>query len=261
MTITEPSAAERAALETLRGATAELATRDYVVSDLQVRAPQDDSPYAEFYGHASVTNKAYEMYGGPDKGGWNETVSKGAFRKTLSDNPDVPFKINHEGMTLARTVAGNLHLREDTTGLEVKASLDTRVSVVNDLVLLMEGGNIDEMSFAFRIRKQRWLDVDGEEVPWWDLSGIDRFLDELDIHKGDVSVVNYGANPHTSGASILRSLSDLRSLALDDAPEAELREAIGYLSSLLPAPTVNPDLAEAQHRTVLRGSVLRAALL
>lgn len=261
MTMTEPSAAERAALETIRGASNTLASRDFVVEDLEVRAPADGSHIAEFYGHASVTNKPYEMYGGPDAGGWNETVDRGAFKKTLADNADVPFKVNHEGMTLARTKAGTMSLREDATGLEVKAQLDTRVSVVNDLVHLMDAGNIDEMSFAFRVRKQEWLNADGESVPWWDMSGIDRHLQELDIHKGDVSVVNYGASPHTAGAKILRSLSDLRSLALDDAPESELREAIDYLSSLLPAPCVHPDLVAAQHRTILRASTLREALL
>jgi HK97 family phage prohead protease len=260
MTMTEPSAAQRAELEATRGVAVDT-RRDFVVSDLEVRAPADGSPYAEFYGHASVTGKPYEMYGGPDKGGWNETVDKGAFKKTLADNPDVPFKINHEGMTLARTVAGNLHLREDATGLEVKASLDTRVTAVNDLVLLMEAGNIDEMSFAFRIRKQRWLDADGEEVPWWDMAGIDRHLVELDIHKGDVSVVNYGANPHTTGASILRSLDDLRGLSLDGCDDAELRDAIAYLESLLSAPTVHPDLVAAQQRALARHPGLRSALL
>ena len=260
MTITEPSAAERSALEATRGMTVDT-RRDFVVSDLEVRAPAEGSPYAEFYGHASVTGKPYEMYGGPDKGGWNETVTKGAFKRTLAANPDVPFKINHEGMTLARTVAGNLHLREDSTGLEVKAQLDTRVTAVNDLVLLMEAGNIDEMSFAFRIRQQRWLNTDGEEVPWWDMAGIDRHLDELDIHKGDVSVVNYGASPHTAGASILRSLADLRGLPLDDCDETELRDAIAYLTSLLPAPLLHPELVEAQHRAVRRLAELRGDLL
>ena len=261
MTMTEPTAAERSALEATRGTPDALVKRDFVVSGLEVRAPSDDSTLAEFHGYASVTGTAYEMYGGPDKGGWNETVSRGAFKRTLAAKPDVPFKINHEGMTLARTNAGNLRLREDATGLDVEAQLDTRVSVVNDLVLLMEAGNIDEMSFAFRIRKQRWLNADGEEVPWWDLSGIDRHIDEVDIHKGDVSVVNYGANPHTSGASVARALSDLRTWSLDDVDEAELRDAIGYLTSLLPAPTVHPDLVEAQQKAAVRSNALRAALL
>ncbi len=257
MTITEP---DRAKLEATRGLSLET-RRDFVVADLEVRAPQDGSPFREFYGHASITGKPYEMYGGPDKGGWNETVDKGAFKRTLNATPDVPFKINHEGMTLARTTAGNMQLREDATGLEVKAQLDTRVSVVNDLVLLMEAGNINEMSFAFRVNKQSWLDAEGQDVPWWDLSGIDRHLQELDIHKGDVSVVNYGANPFTDAA--LRSLADLRGLPLADCDPDELRDAIAYLESLIPTPepiTVHPDLVAAQHRAMKRHADLRAAL-
>lgn len=248
MTILEPVGAERAALEATRGLDV-VTSRDWTVTGVEVRAASEpDSPLVEFYGHASVTGKSYEMYGGPDAGGWNETVDKGAFKRTLDANPDVPFKINHEGMSLARTNAGNLQLREDSTGLEVKATLDTRISIVNDMVLLMEAGTLDEMSFAFRIKKQSWLDADGEEVPWWDMSGIDRHLTELDIHKGDVSIVNYGANPHTVGAKVMRSLDDLRGLTLDDCDEAELREAIAYLESLLPAPAIHPDLVAAHYR-------------
>lgn len=244
-TMTEPTGAARAALEVKRGLVR--TERAYTVEGIQVRAPGDGDHFAEFYGHASVTNKAYEMYGGPEKGGWNETVDGGAFKRTLDSSPDVPFLINHTGMTLARTTAGNLHLAEDTTGLEVKApKLDTRVSIVNDLVLLMDAGNINEMSFAFRVRKQAWLDVDGEEVPWWDMAGIDRHLIELDIHKGDVSVVNYGANPYTDAK--LRSLDEaMRELTADPASidADELRATITYLESLIPTPTVDNDLARA----------------
>jgi HK97 family phage prohead protease len=254
MTITE----DRGSLELaqLRGADSDV-QRDFVVAGLEVRAAADaDSPFVEFYGHASVTDTPYELYGGPAAGGWNETVSKGAFKRTLGRNPDVPFKIHHEGMTLARTSAGNLHLREDERGLEVKATLDTRVSIVNDLVLLMEAGNIDEMSFAFRVKTQRWLDAEGEEVAWYDMSGIDRHIDEVDIHKGDVSVVNYGANPHTVGAHVLRSLDDLRNLELT---EEEIRDGIAYLTTLLPfeKPTeINPELAEALNRSLRRPRIL-----
>lgn len=243
---TEPSEADRALLAPKRGL-AHRTQRNYTVEGLEVRAPSEDSHFAEFYGHASVTNKPYEMYGGPDKGGWTETVDKGAFKRTLAANPDVPFLVNHTGMTLARTTAGNLHLSEDATGLEVKApQLDTRVSIVNDLVLLMEAGNITEMSFAFRVRKQQWLDTDGEEVPWWDMSGIDRHLTELDIHKGDVSVVNFGANPFTDAK--LRSLDEaLRDLTTEmgDLDEEQVRRAMAYLESLLPAPEAENDEALA----------------
>ena len=226
MTLLLEAEADRALVAPLRGLTR--VDRAYTVEGVMVeRAGSGDADHiANFFGHATVYGKGYEMYGGPDKGGWTEYVDPGAGKKTLSENPDVAFLINHTGMTLARTKAGTLTLTERTIGLETKAKLDTRVSVVNDLVLLMEAGNLDEMSFAFRVMKQVWLDADGAEVPWWDLSGIERHITEYSIHKGDVSVVNYGASPHTDAA--LRSLDDqsrLRAHLLGEEHEEQSERA------------------------------------
>lgn len=239
---TEPTGAERAAIEAKRGLTP--VRREYALDDTEIRAASDpDSTFVHFTGHASTTGKGYEMYGGPDKGGWTEFVDKGAFKKTLSEKPDVAFLLNHAGLTLARTKAKTLTLSEDSTGLEVDApKLDKRVSAVNDMAILMDQGNLDEMSFAFRVMKQSWRDADGEEVPWWDMSGIERHITEVNIHKGDVSVVNYGANPHTDAK--LRSLADaMRDLTVD--PDSldpdELRGAIEYLTGLLPPPAPATD--------------------
>lgn len=231
---TEPTGAERAAIESKRGLGK--IDRLYEVEGIEVRAAQEGSTLVDFYGHAAVTAKGYEMYGGPEKGGWVEYIDRGAFKKTLSEKPDVAFLINHTGMTLARTKAGTLSLREDSVGLETKAELDTRVSLVNDLVLLMEAGNLDEMSFAFRVIRQKWLDVDGEEVPWWDLAGIERHITEVSIDKGDVSVVNYGANPFTDAA--FRSFADVVREHYNpdgEVDETDIRSAIEYLIALLPA--------------------------
>lgn len=201
MTITEP---DRSVLESTRGLVS--AQRDYAVTGIELRAVGEDSSLVNFAGHASVTGRAYPMYGGRDAGGWDETIVPGAFKKTLSEKPDVAFLVNHTGLTLARTKAGTLRLAEDKVGLAVEATMDRRVSIVNDIAVLMEQGNLDEMSFAFRIVKQAWLTEDGDEVPWWDTAGIDRQIKEVSLQKGDVSVVNYGANPYTDAA--LRGLDD-----------------------------------------------------
>lgn len=233
-TRTEPSPAEQAALMPTRGLGN--VTRLYSVNDVEIRAQGGDSTLVEFYGHASVTNKPYEMYGGPDRGGWNETVDRGAFTKTLGETPDVAFLVNHAGMTLARTKAGTLTLAEDSIGLEVKATLDTRVSVVNDLTILMQSRNLDEMSFAFRTIRQKWLDALGEEVPWWDMSGVDRHMVELSLHKGDVSVVNYGANPFTdasmpSARAFATAMRELRAgVPLSNVALATLHQVLDLIS-------------------------------
>lgn len=252
---------DRAALEPLRGLGH--ADRNYTVSGIEVRAAGDSSTIVDFYGHASVTGKGYEMYGGPDKGGWTEYVEPGAFTKTLKEKPDVAFLVNHGGMSLARTKAGNLQLAEDKIGLEVRAQLDTRVSVVNDMVLLMDSGVLDEMSFAFRIVKQVWRNADGEEVPWWDLSGINRHITEVSLNKGDVSVVNYGANPFTDAA--MRDIDDdslltlVRSRAGDDDFAERIAAAITRKADADPEPQseveverMHPDLVDASLRALRR---------
>jgi hypothetical protein len=218
--------------------------RGYLVSDVEIRAQAGESTLIDFVGHASVYDKGYDMYGGPDKGGWTEFVDGGAGKKTLSENPDVAFLVNHEGLTLARTKAGTLKLSEDKIGLAVAATLDTRVSTVNDIAILMDAGALDEMSFAFRITKQKWLDADGEEVPWWDLSGIERHISEYNLHRGDVSIVNQGANPYTDAK--MRSLTELLRDATaqpDDLDEEELRQAVAYLEELLNRDATDADPA------------------
>ncbi len=230
-TITQPDAAELARLAPTRGLGA--VQRQYAVSDIEVRAADGDSTLVNFKGHASVTGRAYPMYGGPDKGGWDETITPGAFTQTLSEKPDVAFLLNHGGMTLARTKSGTLELVEDNVGLAVKASLDTRQSVVNDITVAMQRGDLDEMSFAFRVKADEWRNAEGEPVEWWDMSGVTRSINEVTIDHGDVSVVNYGANPFTTA-----SLRDIKNIAMAD-PEL-VNELIEHLRGLLPEaePTV-----------------------
>lgn len=194
----EPTGRERTQLETLRGTV--LAERRYHVAGIELRAKDNEPNTVSFFGHASVTGKGYDVYGGAADGGWTEFVDQGAFKKTLSESPDVAFLLNHGGMTLARTKSGTLRLAEDKVGLAVDADLDARVSIVNDIRIQMERGDLDEMSFAFRVTRQKWFNADGEEVPWWDLSGIERHITEVSLANGDVSVVNFGANPYTDAA-------------------------------------------------------------
>lgn len=142
-----------------------------------------------FTGYACVTEAAYEMedWLGP----FDEVVRAGAFKQTLSQSADVPFKINHEGLTLARTKSGTMRLSEDSTGLHVDADLDPGSPHVKGLRSAMERGDVDEMSFAFWAVRQQWSP-----------DYLQRDILEVNINKGDVSVVNYGANPATAGASL-----------------------------------------------------------
>jgi HK97 family phage prohead protease len=176
---------------------------------MEVRAQSEGSATVE--GYASVTEQGYDMWDW--YGSYTEVVRAGAFTKTLSENPQVQLLLNHGGLSMAYTRAGTLRLSEDSTGLHMGADLNTSRTDVADMVHALADGNVDEMSFAFRVPagKSQWSpDYDQRDIL------------EVDIHRGDVSVVNFGANPNTSVA--MRGLDFDR---LDDDAARELYERLG----------------------------------
>ncbi|MFC9966328.1 HK97 family phage prohead protease [Nocardia ignorata] len=191
-------------------------------------------------GYASVFDAPYEVYGGPPMG-WSETIDRGAFDVTLSEKPDLHLLINHEGMPLARTKSGTLRLSTDKKGLLVDADLDRSDPDVQRLEAKMARGDMDEMSFAFRVKRQEWNDDE-----------TDRRITEVSLHKGDVSVVNFGANPATS-AQLRGIVEGLRGLSADDAmAEArsigrdELARAHQLLGGLLRAVDDRPSTGSSR---------------
>lgn len=144
-------------------------------------------------GYAS-TFEPYEMYGGPAGDGWIEQLDRHAFDKTLREKPDLHLLINHDGMPLARTKSGTLELSVDSGGLYVEADLDRSDPDVQRLEAKMRRGDMDEMSFAFRVKAHTWSATD--DFP--NDSQAHRLITEVSLHKGDVSVVNFGANPTTT---------------------------------------------------------------
>lgn len=154
-------------------------------------------------GYASVYDEPYTMWDW--LGEYDEVVRGGAGAKTLSEDPDVVLVLNHAGMPLARTrAAGTLLLTEDTTGLHMDApNLNGEREIVRAVVQAVDEDILTEMSFRFRVMRQLWS-------PDW----AQRDILEYNIHRGDVSVVTYGANPATSVESALRA-QDLDQLPMD----------------------------------------------
>jgi phage head maturation protease len=135
-------------------------------------------------GQASVFNVRYEMW--DEFGPYWEKVNQHAGDVTLAADPDVAFLINHRGVTMARTTNGSLELAA-STGLDFDAWLNPKRQDVSDLVIAVEDENITETSFAFMLD-------DG----FWNADFTEFEIMQFDINRGDVSAVNYGANPYTS---------------------------------------------------------------
>jgi HK97 family phage prohead protease len=151
-----------------------------------------------FEGFASVTGQGYTMWDWA--GEYTEYVHVGAFAETLAlADLDVPLVLDHtSSRRIART--GNAHspllLSEvtsgDTTGLRVLApTLDRADPDTAYIVPKLATGLLDEMSFRFMITSGRWSD------DW-----MEYHIHAVDIHRGDVSIVGYGANPLTAGAGL-----------------------------------------------------------
>lgn len=165
----------------------QLELRLYNGLDLTMRAAGDDT--IEFHGYATVYDHPYEVAGGPERGGWVETITAGAASRTLNAKPDVRLLLNHDGLPIARTGSGTMKLTEDKRGLIVDApALDLRNPKVQEVRSGMDRGDVDEMSFAFRVTRQEWNDDYTERT-------IREF--DLNIRGSDMSIVTWGANPAT----------------------------------------------------------------
>lgn len=95
-----------------------------------------------------------------DIGGmFHEEIERGAFAEAVNRD-DVVFLINHGGLPLARTRSGTLKLTEDDHGLRMKTTLDADDPDVQSIISKMKRGDLDKMSFAFRMEggKEEWDD-------------------------------------------------------------------------------------------------------
>ena len=204
--------------------------RTFTVRDVEARQAEDGT--MRLSGYAAVFNDSSVPL--PFK----ESIAPGAFRKTLSETPDVRLLINHEGLPIARTKNGTLTLTEDDRGLYMDAEIaDT--SIGRDLYKLVERGDVDQMSFAFRVIRQKWSEDRSRRV-----------LTEVSLADGDVSVVTYPAYPTTS----VEAREALKSAV---SAIKEGREVTG--ESLIVLKTIFDDLSEG-HEYIMRAVEMMAML-
>ena len=201
-----------------------------------------DSEDLVFTGYASVFNSPYSV--ADSRGVYNEIVNPGAFSKTLNEQDDVKFLINHDGIPLARTKSGTLELREDEHGLFVKAELDEANPRVAEISSALKRGDLSEMSFGFHAIKDEFSD-----------GGETRTLKELRLL--DVSVVTWPANPATVGkirgvdlGELQSTLAEVRNDEATTDQADKIKEVIGQLSDLLPSSESSKSKVRAAVRDI-----------
>jgi len=205
--------------------------RTFTVRNIEAR--QADDGTMRMAGYAAVFNEASLPLP------FIEKIAPGAFTKTLQETPDVRLLANHEGLPMARTKNGTMRLYEDETGLYFEAEL-ANTQEARDLYTLVERGDVDQMSFAFRVIRQNWSKDRTE-----------RTLTEVSLADGDVSIVTYPAYPATSveaREAIKRAILEIK----------EGREVTG--DSLLVLESVFGDLAEG-HEYIMKAVEVMGTLL
>ena len=167
-----------------------------------------------------------------DLGGFKEIVRRSAFTKTLKDKADVRATFNNSpNYVLGRSKAGTLELGEDDKGLRTVIT-PPETQWAEDLKTSMERGDINQMSFAFKVPKKgdRWSQRD---------DGVNiRELLSVQLH--DVSIVTYPAYPQTSVA--VRSIMEEEGVNPDQLSAIMVRhnkdielsdEDRGYIASVV----------------------------
>lgn len=152
-------------------------------------------------GYAAVFNQEADI-----GGLFRERILPGAFIEAIGRD-DVVFLVNHDGLPLARTRSGTLKLSEDARGLRMETVLDPNDPDVKSIVVKMQRGDLDKMSFAFlpdvqewdetqdpplrTIRKARLYDVSIVTTPAYDGTNIG--LRSLEAHRAQIRQHNFSA--------------------------------------------------------------------
>ena len=155
-----------------------------------------------------------------DIGGWfQETICAGAISEETLKN-DVRFFWNHDldKMAVARSTIpidklGGMEFTIDENGVQMLMNPNRKRSDANDLCLAIEDGVINAMSFMFRVKRERWEDLDTDYPK--------RFIEEIDPII-EVSAVNFPAYSSTEIHARRDTATEIDRAALDKV-QAECR--------------------------------------
>lgn len=163
----------------------ELEKRDLVQAVFEMedtRADKGDDSSLKLTGYAAVFEKlSVPMWG------FKEKIQRGAFSKSLTTN-NVKSLWNHNtDFVLGSTNSKTLVLEEDEKGLRFELTLpDTQAG--RDAYTLIKRGDVNQMSFGFRVKGQIWDESDPKNVI--------RTLTEIDLH--EISPTPFPAYKQTS---------------------------------------------------------------
>jgi HK97 family phage major capsid protein/HK97 family phage prohead protease len=195
----------------------------------------------------------YEAY---DMGAFNERIERSAFNNL--DSYDIHALLNHSyDYVLARRNKGKgtLELRADEQGLYFEFSAP-ETNTGKEARTLIERGDLDQASWAFTVKSERWENVKGEKPT--------RVITEVaEIY--DISLTPRGANPSTAVA--MRSLESALAAEAVEPEQTEIltpnnmdpiQESAENPAAGVDASALAGGLSSSQKRDMARFNIVKA---
>lgn len=190
-------------------------------------------------GYAAVFDTPTEI--NSFEGFFNETIARGAFRKTIKERtPVLQFDHGHDARTGSIPIGKFDKITEDEDGLFVSATLFDN-PVVEPIRQAIEGGAVSGMSFRFKVIRDEWRDSKNKRVRSDELGPLLYDAGERGpLHRNIKEVELFEAGPvvfpaYAATTVSVRSMSDderealvaeyARSVRADEETEEEIREA------------------------------------
>jgi HK97 family phage prohead protease len=198
----------------------------------------------KFTGIASV-------YDVEDLGG--DIIEKGAFKKTIAENPDVVILWQHD----ADEVIGKGRVSESGNKVTVEAQLDMDDTTAQKAYSKLKKGLIKGLSIGFNTIKSKWEEIEED--------GKRRYIRRIsELKLWEVSVVTFPMLP-AAQVTRVKSVSDEEVATLKDQVEA-LSAEIATLKSLgagtgSGAASPNPEPAASHSELFARGFDSMRALI
>lgn len=197
-----------------------LIKRSFNVNDFRAI---DDSGVKKIEGHPVVFDSMTNI------GNWFfEKIERGAFDGC--DLTDVLFFVNHDAdkIPLARSRRNNgnstMHLQIDDKGLFVRADLDIENNQeAKALYSAISRGDIDGMSFAFKIKEQRWENLDSD-MPTRIITKFAKVFEVSAVNNPAYQETDINARDKNALDNAKAALDSARSNESDDLGAEELRK-------------------------------------
>ena len=195
-----------------------LIRRNYNIFDIMTRSQEDDNGIKKIEGHPVVFEQTTDI-----GGYFYEVIDRGAFDEC--DLTDVLLFVNHNQnkIPLARSRRNNgnstMHLQIDNIGLFMSADIDIDNNPeARALYRAIKRGDLDGMSFAFRIKEQEWLNLD-TKMPTRRIKKFAKLYEVSAVNKPAYESTDINARDKDALENAKRELDSARSQELDNSAD------------------------------------------